>query len=73
MLANPDFVGHFDYVPYEEFESPGNTCYSDGMSGKWAYRVAVSTQLRYLLGFLIPPHRLKLQKTQTPTTPCSSR
>lgn len=43
MLANTDFVDHFDYVPYQEYESPDsdNVRYSNGMSGQWAYRVAV--------------------------------
>lgn len=42
MLQNPGFRGHFDYAPFQEFVSPDNARYSNGMSGQWAYNTAVS-------------------------------
>lgn len=53
MLANTDFNGHFNYIPYQEYESPDNVCYSNGMSGQWTYQVTVSTYpLPVFLSFL---------------------
>ncbi len=46
LLANPDFAGEFDYVPYREYDSRGdlnypNRRYCDFFSGDWAWRQAV--------------------------------
>jgi Plavaka transposase len=42
LLANSDFDGSFDYVPYQEFEN-GKRRWSDFMSGNWAWKQAVCT------------------------------
>ncbi|KAI0757759.1 hypothetical protein C8Q80DRAFT_1091076 [Daedaleopsis nitida] len=42
MAASPDFDGNFDYVPYEEFSGPNCRQVSDLMSGRWAYKQAIS-------------------------------
>lgn len=50
MLANPDFNGHFDCIPYQEY-GPGGTAsdrdrrWRDFMSGDWAWDQAVSVQV----------------------------
>jgi hypothetical protein len=43
MLANPDFNGELDFVPYEEFDSNNNRQFHDFMSGEWAWQQAVSS------------------------------
>ncbi|KAG1834931.1 hypothetical protein DFJ58DRAFT_868489 [Suillus subalutaceus] len=42
MLANPDFKGGIDYMPYREFqEKDEQRRYKDFMSGDWAWQQAV--------------------------------
>lgn len=41
MLANPDFDGDFDYVPYREHDQHEKRRYSDFMSGNWVWEQAV--------------------------------
>ena len=41
IISNPDFNGQFDYAPYMEFEDEKQRL-SDLMSGKWAWKQAVS-------------------------------
>ena len=41
LLSNPDFHGHFDYVPHHEFESTGQCQWENLMSGNWAWHHAV--------------------------------
>lgn len=43
MAASPEFDGKWDYGPYEEFTAPGVQRFSNLMSGRFAYRQAVST------------------------------
>ena len=40
MLANPDFDGETDYVPYRDFDVDGHREWKDFMSGDWAYKQA---------------------------------
>jgi Plavaka transposase len=40
LIANPDFVDEFDYVPYHEYHN-GLHRFSDFMSGDWAWKQAV--------------------------------
>jgi Plavaka transposase len=40
LIANPDFVDEFDYVPYHEYRN-GLHRFSDFMSGDWAWKQAV--------------------------------
>lgn len=40
MLANPDFDGEIDYVPYRDFDVDGHREWKDFMSGDWAYKQA---------------------------------
>jgi hypothetical protein len=42
MLANPEYDGEVDYVPYREFqEKDEQRCYKDFMSGDWVWHQAV--------------------------------
>jgi hypothetical protein len=41
ILSNPDFDGHIDYSPYQEFKE-GKRQYSNMMSGDWAWRQCVN-------------------------------
>lgn len=47
MLQNKEFDGKFDYIPYQEYESRESVRYQNGMSGQWAYRIAVSSLSHY--------------------------
>ncbi|EDR02201.1 uncharacterized protein LACBIDRAFT_309800 [Laccaria bicolor S238N-H82] len=38
MLDNPEFNGHFDYAPYVGLDRSGKRCWSDFMSGNYAWR-----------------------------------
>lgn len=42
MLANPDYDGHIDYSPVQNFDSNGDREYHHFMSGDWAWEQAVS-------------------------------
>lgn len=42
MLANPDFEGLFDMVPYREFTVRGEQRYGSLMSANWSWKQAVS-------------------------------
>jgi hypothetical protein len=48
LIANPDFVDEFDYVPYHEYYQ-GRHRFSDFMSGDWAWKLAVSKHLILVL------------------------
>ena len=41
MLDNPDFDGQFDYAAYVGRDKSGKRCWSDFMSGNFAYRQSV--------------------------------
>jgi hypothetical protein len=43
QLADRDFNGLCDYIPYKEFDPQGNQVWSNLLSGEWAYREAVSS------------------------------
>jgi hypothetical protein len=36
QLASKEFDGHFEYMPYEEYDQAGSHIYSNLMSGNWA-------------------------------------
>ncbi|KIM89613.1 hypothetical protein PILCRDRAFT_1950 [Piloderma croceum F 1598] len=40
MLANPDFHGEFDYLPFHEYDANNNHHFHDFMSGNWAWKQA---------------------------------
>jgi Plavaka transposase len=40
ILANPDFDGEFDYVPFREFDAQKRRRWRDFMSGDWAWKEA---------------------------------
>lgn len=42
LIANPDFSGEFDFVPYHEYNQ-GQHIFGDFMSGNWAWRKAVES------------------------------
>lgn len=74
MLSNTDFERHFDYVPYQEFESPHNVRYSNGMSGWWAYRVAVSAwTTNYSLSSHVSTDRSRRGSQYSPLDACPHR
>lgn len=47
MLANPDFNGHIDYAPVQNFDDNGDREYQNFMSGDWAWKQAVRYFLYY--------------------------
>ncbi|KAH9935840.1 hypothetical protein B0H21DRAFT_699135 [Amylocystis lapponica] len=64
MLANKDFVGHFDYVPFQEYTAPGVSRYSNVMSGQWAYKQATKiSQDESTHGAMLVPVILGADKT----------
>lgn len=48
MLQNPQFDGHFDYRPFEEYVGPNQRQWSNLMSGTWAWKQAVSPIMSYI-------------------------
>lgn len=71
MLANPDFDGHFDYMPFQEFANEKRR-WSNFMSGNWAWRQAVSYCLNDLkLKLISYTGRILLVKTSQLMAPCS--
>lgn len=49
MLANRDYDGEFDYVPYKDFDEEGNRRYKDMLSGDWVWNQAVSTPCVFVI------------------------
>ena len=45
MLANPNFAGEFDFVPYQEYSADGQHHFENFMTGDWAWKQAVSCSL----------------------------
>ena len=45
MLANQDFDGFFDYVPFRQYDDKGSHQYEHLVSGDWAWKEAVSACL----------------------------
>lgn len=45
LLANPDFAGEFDTVPYQEYAEDGTQRYCDIFSADWAWGQAVHINL----------------------------
>jgi Plavaka transposase len=41
QIASPDLQGHFDYVPYMQFNQKRDRVWSNLMSGAWAWQEAV--------------------------------
>lgn len=41
IAACSDFIGRWDYAPYEEYSAPGCRQFSNVMSGTWAFKKAV--------------------------------
>ena len=41
QMASSEFDGHFDYVPYKEFDRKGDRTWSNLMSGDWAWTQSV--------------------------------
>lgn len=71
LLANEEFDGHFDYVPYEEYDPDGNRIYSNLMSGQWAFTEAVCDSGQLLYGnLLILIHRARLRRMRPPMEQC---
>ena len=48
QIACTDFDGHWDYVPYKEFDSNGDRIWTNLMSGDWATKQAVRAHPRLL-------------------------
>ena len=42
LLANWDFYGEFDYIPFREFDAQKRRRWQDFMSGDWAWKEADS-------------------------------
>lgn len=45
MIGNSGFADELDYTPYREFDEKQGRRYSNVMSGDWAWKQAVSTQM----------------------------
>ena len=45
MVGNPSFTNDFDYMPYREFDANGTQHYQHFMSGNWAWKQAVCSDL----------------------------
>ena len=45
QISCTDFDGHWDYVPYIEFNSAGDRVWTNIMSGEWAFQQAVHVLL----------------------------
>ncbi len=41
QIACPDFDGHWDYIPFKEFNCAGNHVWTNIMSGDWAAKQVV--------------------------------
>ena len=52
IISNPDFNSQFNYAPYTEFEDE-KQCWTDVMSGKWAWKQAVGPTLNIMLPGLL--------------------
>lgn len=71
MLSNPEFDGHIDYVPYQDFTHTDNTRrYEHLMSGDWAWTQAVSglpprsTHLTFICLNRMRSHRMHAHTVQ---------
>ena len=53
MIANHDFVGEFDFVPYQEYSADGQHHFENFMSGDWAWKQAVSYSWNLQIHLLI--------------------
>jgi hypothetical protein len=49
QIANPEFDGKFDYVPFKDVDKDGNRVWSNLMSAHWAWSEAVCHSLYYLI------------------------
>ena len=45
MLANPDFKDEIDFAPFREYLQEGDRLLKDVMSGDWAWRQAVRSNI----------------------------
>ena len=41
MLENPEFAGHFDYTPSQQYDTKGDRVYEHFMLSDWAWKQAV--------------------------------
>ncbi|KAJ2989849.1 hypothetical protein NUW54_g8655 [Trametes sanguinea] len=65
MAGSADFLGTWDYTPFEEFLGEGCQRYSNLMSGRWAYKQAdtIITEHPELEGTMLTPIILGADKT----------
>jgi hypothetical protein len=70
LLANTEFDGSFDYVPYQEFAN-GQRRWSDFMSGNWAWKQAACDLISRASPVLILIRRISSQRMKTPMDQCS--
>jgi hypothetical protein len=47
QIANPDFMGEFDFAPKRIFDANDRRQYSDLMSGNWCWAQAVSSPVAF--------------------------
>ena len=70
QLASTEFDGHFEYVPYQEYDPQGDWVYSHIMSGYWANREAVHSFSSEEFHMLTRNFRIPLLKTVRLVVPC---
>ena len=49
QIARTDFDGHWDYIPFMEFNNDGDRVWTNLMSGEWAAKQAVRIPLISIL------------------------
>jgi hypothetical protein len=58
QIACTSFDGHWDYLPFRDFNGAGDRVWTNLMSGEWAAKEAV----RAFSFFLSEPHRLRITR-----------
>lgn len=53
MIANPDFVGEFDFMLYQEYSADDQHCFENFMLGDWVWEQAVSYSWNLQIHLLI--------------------
>jgi hypothetical protein len=55
QIACTDFDGHWDYLPFREFNTKGDRIWTNLMSGEWAAKEAVRVLFFFLVNLTEPP------------------
>ena len=66
IVANPDYKGHVDYVPTQEFDATDDRQYHNFMSGDWVWEQAV--RISVFIGLFSSIHFIQNEIAQDPET-----